>query len=82
MVDDKIDFVRSLTKSNNSGTKPHVESSRHKTKKMIMEKVLSDERTTAHATSISVINSWFLDCKECNWYKSEQNILSEERLSI
>ena len=35
MVDDKIDFVRSLTKSNNSGTKLHVESSRHKTKNFL-----------------------------------------------
>ena len=50
--------------------------------KMILDKVLSDERSTAYATTIEDINKWWLECKECNWYKSEQSILSEARLSI
>ena len=46
--------------------------------KMVMDKVLSDERSFAYVTDIADINDWWLDCKECNWYKSEQSILSEE----
>ena len=49
---------------------------------MIQDKVLSDERSAAYATDISDINEWWLDCKECDWYKSEQTIFSEARLSI
>ena len=48
--------------------------------KMILDKVLTDERTAAYATTIDDINQWWLDCKECNWYKSKQTILSEARL--
>ena len=47
--------------------------------KMILNKVLSDERTTAYVTDIADINNWYLDCKDCNWYKSTQTILSEAR---
>ena len=50
--------------------------------KFILDKVLTDERSAAYASTISDINSWWLDCKECNWYKSKQTILSEARLSI
>ena len=45
--------------------------------KMVLDKVLSDERTTAYVTSIGVINENWLNCKECNWFKSKQSILSE-----
>ena len=47
---------------------------------MILDKVLSDERTVALAMTIDYINNAFLGCKECNWYKSEQSILPEARL--
>ena len=50
------------------------------TSKMILDKVLSDERTMAFAMTIDHINKYFLDCKECNWFKSEQSILPEARL--
>ena len=50
------------------------------TYKMVENKVLSDERSYAYATTIDDINEWWLDCKECDWYKSEQSILSEARL--
>ena len=47
---------------------------------MIRGKVLSDERTTAYASTINDINRKWLNCKECDWYKSKQTILSEARL--
>ena len=47
--------------------------------KMILDKVLSDERSTAYATTIDDINRWWSDCQECNWYKSKETILSEAR---
>ena len=50
--------------------------------KFILDKVLSDERAAAYASDIADINRWWLNCKECNWYKSKQTILSEARLSI
>ena len=50
------------------------------TYKMVKNKVLSNERSYAYATTIDDINEWWLDCKECDWYKSEQSILSEARL--
>ena len=49
---------------------------------MIVDKVLSDERSTAYATDIDNIDKQWLECKGCNWYKSEQTILSEARMSI
>ena len=52
------------------------------TDKMILDKVLTEERSAAYATSIDDINLWWLDCKECNWYKSKQTILSGARLLI
>ena len=52
------------------------------TYKFVLDKVLSDERSAAYASTIARINRGWLDCKECNWYKSEQTILSEARLSI
>ena len=50
--------------------------------KFILDKVLTDERSAAYATSINDINLWWLECKECNWYKSKQTILTEARLRI
>ena len=47
---------------------------------MINDKVLSDERSTAYATTIGDINIEWSDCKDCDWYKSKQTILSEARL--
>ena len=52
------------------------------TYRMVYDKVLNDERSTAYVTDIDEINRFLLDCKECNWYKSKQMILSEARLSI
>ena len=49
---------------------------------MYLDKVLSDERSSAYVTDIHDINRLLLDCKECNWYKSKQMILSDVRLSI
>ena len=48
--------------------------------RMIQDKVLSDERTNAYVTTIDDIRRYWLLCKECNWYKSEQTFLSEARL--
>ena len=45
--------------------------------KMVLDKVLSDERTTAYVTNIEDITSWWSDCKECNWYKSRQMVVKE-----
>ena len=44
---------------------------------MVPDKVLSDERSAAYATTIDDINRIWLECKECNWYKSKQTLLSE-----
>ena len=52
------------------------------TDKMVLDKVLTDERSTAYVTDIDDINNFWLECKECNWYKSKQSILSDVRLSI
>ena len=52
------------------------------TNKMILDKVLSDERATAYATTIDDINRRWSDCKECDWYKSKQTVLSEARFSM
>ena len=49
---------------------------------MILDKVLSDERSTAYVTTIDDINDNWLDCKKCNWFKSKETILSEASLSI
>ena len=50
--------------------------------KFILDKVLKDERSAAYVSTISDINTWWSDCKECNWYKSKQTINSEVRLRI
>ena len=50
--------------------------------KFILDKVLTDERSAAYASTIEDINIWWLECKECNWYKSKQTILTEARLRI
>ena len=52
------------------------------TLEMVETKVLSDERTAAYAETIQHINYFWLNCKECDWYKSEQTVLPEARLSI
>ena len=49
---------------------------------MILDKVLTDERSAAYASTINHMNRWWSDCKECKWYKSKQTILSDVRLSI
>ena len=49
---------------------------------MVLDKVLNDDRTAAYATTIDDINRKWLDCKECNWYKSKQTIMSEARVQI
>ena len=51
------------------------------TDKMVRDKVLTIERTAAYATDIDDITDYWLDCKECNWFKSEETILSEARVS-
>ena len=51
-------------------------------RKYVRDKVLNDERSTAYASHINDINTWWLDCKDCNWYKSRETVTSEERLEI
>ena len=41
---------------------------------MVLDKVLSDERSTAYAAAIEDINEFWLECNECDWYKSKQTI--------
>ena len=65
-----------------SGKRTFSHDSWGETDKMIMDKVLTDERATAYASNIEDINYWWSDCKECNWYKSKRMILSDVRLSI
>ena len=48
-----------------------------KTAKIIMDKVLVNERSTAYASTIDDINIFWLDCDKCDWHKSEETILSE-----
>ena len=71
-----------MTKITCSGKRTVSHDSWSETDKMVLDKVLSDERTTAYASDIEDITYWWSDCKDCNWYKSRQTILSEARLSI
>ena len=64
------------------GEVTHTHDSWAETDKMIQEKVLSDERSTAYLSTIDDINRWWSDCKECDWYKSKKTILSEAGLKI
>ena len=48
----------------------------------VLDKVLSDERTTAYVTTIDDIRRYWLDCKDCDWYKSDETFLSEARLLL
>ena len=48
----------------------------------VLDKVLSDERTAALVTTIEDIRKYRLLCKDCDWYKSDETILSEARLSL
>ena len=42
---------------------------------LILDKVLSDKRSAAYATTIDDINTYWLNCRECgDWYKSEEII--------
>ena len=42
---------------------------------LILDKVLSDRRSAAYATTIDDINTYWLNCRECgDWYKSEEII--------
>ena len=48
--------------------------------KLVLDKVLSDKRSAAFATTIINIKEWWSNCKGCeDWYKSEDTILSEAR---
>ena len=49
---------------------------------MVLDKVLSDERTTAYASDIEDITYYWSDCKDCNWYKSRDMVVKGVRLSI
>ena len=62
------------------GEVTHTHDSWAETDKMILDKVLSDERSTAYVSTIDDINRWWSDCKYCNWYKSRQTIVREARL--
>ena len=52
--------------------------------KMVMDKVLSDERTHAYATTVKEFtdDSRFLGCKNCKWYKSDETFMAEVRYLI
>ena len=65
-----------------SGKRTFSQGTQADTDKVVLDKVLSDERTAAYATSIDEINRQWLDCKECDWYKSKQTIFSEGRLQM
>ena len=75
--DNEMNFVDILLLTC-SGPRTASADSWDETDRRVMDKVLSDERSFAYVTNIADINDWWLDCKECNWYKSEQTILSEE----
>ena len=47
------------------------------TRRSVFNQVLTDERTTAFASDIYEMERQFLDCKECNWYKSNEAILRD-----
>ena len=55
------------------------------TNKIVQDKVLSDKRSAAFATTIWEIENgpfgmgWWSDCNDCDWYKSERTVLSEAR---
>ena len=49
------------------------------TYKTIKEQVLNEERKYAYATTIDEINTYFIGCEACTWYKSHEAILSEVR---
>ena len=71
-----------FTKISHTGNRTFSHESWEELDKIIMDKVLSNERTFAYATDSGNLKRWWSDCKECNWYKSEQSILSEARISI
>ena len=64
------------------GARTFSEGSQAMTDRIILDKVLSDERTAAYATTIDDINRRWLNCKDCDWYKSKQTIMSEARGKI
>ena len=49
------------------------------TYKTIKEQVLNEERKYAYATTIDEINTYFIGCEACTWYKSDEAILSQVR---
>ena len=65
-----------------SGKRTFSQGTQADTDRTVLDKVLSDERTAAYATSIDEINRQWLDCKECDWYKSKETIFSEERMQM
>ena len=83
-VDNKIDNFVHISLSNISIIAKRIfsQDSQAETDKVVLDKVLNDDRTAAYATTIDDINRKWLDCKECNWYKSQQTILSEARVQI
>ena len=50
-----------------------------KKQKLVIDKVLKEERTHAFATTIDDINTYWKSCKHCTWYKSDDTIVSEVR---
>ena len=64
------------------GKRTFSQGSQAETDKAVLDKVLSDERSAAYATSIDDINRHWSDCNDCNWYKSKQTILSEASFPI
>ena len=72
-------FIFHISVTSFSGMRTVSYNSWIETERTILDKVLSNERSTAFAATINVINSYLLDCKECNWYKSRETILSEAR---
>ena len=77
----RVQLIR-MSQTYSLGKRTFSQESQVQTDKMVLDKVLSDDRTAAYVTSIDDINRRWLDCKECNWYKSKQTILSEVRLQI
>ena len=63
------------------GERTFTPNSWRETDKMVMDKVLSDERTHAYATTVKEFtdDSRFLGCKNCNWHKSEETFMAEVR---
>ena len=73
----RVQLIR-LSQTYSLGKRTFSQESQVQTDKMVLDKVLSDDRTAAYVTSIDDINEWYLEWG--NWYKSKQIILSEVRI--